>query len=208
MRSSTSWRKWRKRPLDRPGGRVAEAADGVAFDLGGDVEQQVDLGHLGFAGDHPLHDPPHPAGAFAARRALTAALVLVEIGRARDGADQVGVLVHDDHGAGAEAGTPRLQVLVGHERFFALLGRDHADRDAARDHRLQVAPAAADAAEMVLDQLLHRDADRILDDAGLVQVARAREQLGAGGLLGAELGEPVGAADAGSCRRPRWSRRC
>ena len=29
--------------LDRPGGRVAEAADGVALDLAGDVEQQVDL---------------------------------------------------------------------------------------------------------------------------------------------------------------------
>src|SRR6516225_2884936 len=33
--------------LDRPGGRVAEAADRVALHLAGDVEQQVDLGHLG-----------------------------------------------------------------------------------------------------------------------------------------------------------------
>ena len=76
--------------LDRPGGRVAQAADRVALDLAGHVEQQVDLGHLGLAGDHPLHHPPHPAGAFAARRALAAALVLVEIAEPRDRLHQVG----------------------------------------------------------------------------------------------------------------------
>src|ERR1700751_3352448 len=47
--------------LDRTSGRVAEAADGVAFDLAGHVEQEVDLRHLRLAGDHPLHDAPHPA---------------------------------------------------------------------------------------------------------------------------------------------------
>ena len=50
---------------------------------------------------------PHPAGALAAGRALAAALVLVEIGDAGDRPDDVGRLVHDDHGRGAEA---RLQV--------------------------------------------------------------------------------------------------
>src|SRR5271155_2818624 len=52
--------------LDRPGGGVAEAADGVALDLACDVQQQVDLRRLGLAGAHPLHPPPHPAGALAA----------------------------------------------------------------------------------------------------------------------------------------------
>src|SRR3954469_14479505 len=59
--------------LDRPGGRVAQGADGVTLDLGRDVQQGVDLFRIGLAGRHALHAPPHPAGAFAARRALTAA---------------------------------------------------------------------------------------------------------------------------------------
>src|SRR6185312_17048122 len=60
--------------LDRPGRRVAQGADGVPFDLGGDFQKDVDLLGIGLALGHPLHHPPHPAGAFAARRALAAAL--------------------------------------------------------------------------------------------------------------------------------------
>src|SRR4051812_34452942 len=59
--------------LDRPGRRIAQAADGVAFDLRRDVQQHVDLRHLRLAGHHPLHHAPHPAGALTARRALAAA---------------------------------------------------------------------------------------------------------------------------------------
>src|SRR5512140_713142 len=63
--------------LHRPGGAVAEGADGVTFDLGGDLPQHVDLtlvrASFGHAGEHP----PHPAHALAAGRALAAALVLV-----------------------------------------------------------------------------------------------------------------------------------
>src|SRR5579871_1381483 len=55
--------------LHRPGGRVGKTADRVALHVGGDIEQQIDLVGLGVAVGHPLHDPPHPAGAFAARRA-------------------------------------------------------------------------------------------------------------------------------------------
>src|SRR5688500_6246752 len=76
--------------LDRPRGRVAQGADGVAFDLLGDVEQQVDLAGLGPALHHALHHAVHPAGAFAARRALAAALVPVEVRQARDRLDDVG----------------------------------------------------------------------------------------------------------------------
>src|SRR6478672_2282392 len=65
--------------LHRPGGAVAERADGVALDLLGDVEQHVDLALLGAAVGHAGEHAPHPAHAFAARRALAAALVLVEI---------------------------------------------------------------------------------------------------------------------------------
>ena len=65
--------------LHRPGRGIAERADGVALDLLGHVEQHVDLALLGLTLGHPLQHPPHPAGALAARRALAAAFMLVEM---------------------------------------------------------------------------------------------------------------------------------
>src|SRR4028119_51227 len=75
--------------LDRPGRRVAERADGVAFDLGRNFKQHVDLALLGAAFRHAVEHAPHPARALAAGSALAAALVLVEISEAGDGADDV-----------------------------------------------------------------------------------------------------------------------
>src|SRR5688500_10329748 len=65
--------------LYRPHRAVGQGADRVAFDFARRVLQHVDLGYRSIADDHPLHDPPHPAGALAARGALAAALVLVEL---------------------------------------------------------------------------------------------------------------------------------
>src|ERR1035437_53896 len=78
----------RDQALDRPRRSVAERADGVTLDLRGDLQQHVDLALVGAALGHPGQDAPHPAGALAARRALAAALVLVEIGKPSDRADQ------------------------------------------------------------------------------------------------------------------------
>src|ERR1700727_584768 len=66
-------------PLNRPRGRVAERTNRMPFDLLGDVEQHVDLAFLRTPLNHTLHDTPHPSGAFAARRALAAAFVLIKI---------------------------------------------------------------------------------------------------------------------------------
>src|SRR5258708_26467065 len=52
---------------------VAQRADGVAFDLEGDLEQHVDLRDRRVALDHALHHPPHPPGPFPARPAPAAA---------------------------------------------------------------------------------------------------------------------------------------
>ena len=69
-----------------------------------------------------LHQPP---GAFAARRALAAGLVLVELGPAQDGAHDAGGVVEDLQRAGAEhrAGLAHrleverdVEVLVGEDR--------------------------------------------------------------------------------------------
>src|SRR3954454_10702537 len=184
----------RDQALDRPRRRVAERADGMAFDLFGDFQQHVDFALVGATVGHAGQDAPHPARALAARRALAAALVLVEIGDAGDGADQVGRLVHHDYGRGAEARAQLAQRVEIHRRVDDLLGRHHAHRGAAGDHGLEVVPADADAAAMLLDQLTERNAHGLFDVAGPLDMTGDAEQLGA---------DIVGTADAGEpCRAP------
>src|SRR6185295_8574719 len=83
-------------PLHGPRRTVAERTEGVALDLGRHVLEQVDLALLRLAALHALQPPPHPAATLAAGRALAAALMLVEVGEATNGRDDVGRLVHDD----------------------------------------------------------------------------------------------------------------
>ena len=49
-----------------------------------------------------------------------------------------------------------LSAVEVHQRGLGLLRRDHGHRGAAGDHRLQVAPAAAHAAAVLLQELLQR----------------------------------------------------
>src|SRR5215472_1992246 len=105
--------------LHRPSGGVAQSADGVSLDLEGDVEQHVDLGDFRLTLHHPLHHAPHPAGAFATRRALAAAFVLVELRERRDRFDDIGRLVHDDDRRRAEAALHLAQRVEIHEHGVA-----------------------------------------------------------------------------------------
>src|SRR5579871_7070306 len=57
-------------PLNRPGRRIAERTDRMAFHAGSNIEQPVNFFPVGIAGHHAFHDAPHPPGAFAAGRAL------------------------------------------------------------------------------------------------------------------------------------------
>ena len=154
--------------------------------------------------DHALHHAPHPAGALAARRALAAALVHVELRQARDRLDDVGRLVHHDHGRRAEARLHVAQAVEIHQHGVADRLRQQRHRRAAGDHGQQIVPAAAHAAGMLLDQLPQRDAHRLLDVARLVHVAGDAEDLGAGVLRPADAGEPRGAA----AQDGRHRRRC
>ena len=195
MRRSTSGRKWRIRPWI--GHAAASPSAQIVWPsicLVTSSSRSISL-DLGPALHHALHHAPHPAGALAARRALAAALVHVELRQARDRLDDVGRLVHDDHRRGAEAGlAPRAaqskSISTSSQIDFGM----HRHRRAARDDRQQIVPAAAHAAGMLLDQLLQRDAHLLLDVAGLVHVAGDAEQLGAGVLRPAERREPGGAA--------------
>src|SRR5579864_3263421 len=65
--------------LHRPYRAIGQGTDRVAFDLARHLVEHVDLLDAGLSLDHPLHDPPHPAEALAARRALAAALVLIKL---------------------------------------------------------------------------------------------------------------------------------
>ena len=154
---------------------------------------------LGVAFAQALHHSPHPAGALAARRALAAALMLVEIADPTDRADDVGRLVHDDDGRRAEAGAKRLQPIEIHRRVEDLLGRHQRNRRSAGNYGQQITEivwvlAAPNAVAMAADQLAKADAHRFLDDAGRVHMARQLEQLGAFVLRIADAREPLGAA--------------
>ena len=64
--------------LHRPGRRIAERADGVAFDAVGDVHQHLDVLVAPLARHDPLEHAIEPAGAFPAGRALATGLRHVE----------------------------------------------------------------------------------------------------------------------------------
>ena len=181
--------------LNRPRGGVTERADGVALDLLCQLPEHVNLSLLEVTAHHALHHLVDPRGALAARRALAARLVLVEVRQTRNRLDHVGALVHDDDGGGAETGLDVLERVEVHQhRVTDGLGQ-HGDGGAAGDDAQEVVPAAADAAAVLLDEVLERDGHLLLDDDRVVDVARDGEELGAGVVLAAETSEP-GAATA------------
>src|SRR5205814_4741393 len=182
--------------LHRPGRAVAERADRVALDLGRDLHQHVDLALVCAAFRHTGKHAPHPAHAFAARRALAAALVLVEIRDAGHGADDVGRLVHHDHGRGTERRFLVAATVEIHQQRVALIGTCRHDRHrrAARDDREQIVPTATHPAGMGLEELAQWNAHRLLDVARLLDMAGDAEQFGAGIVRSADRGEPRGAA--------------
>src|SRR5262249_40534041 len=98
MRRSISWRKWRIRPCTGPAGGGAGGGGGGPFGGGAPPIKHLVRGLGGAASGRAKAPPPHPAHALAAGSALPAALVLVEIGDAGHGRDDVGRFVHHDHG--------------------------------------------------------------------------------------------------------------
>lgn len=86
----------------------------VALDLFRQLEQHVNLALVSAALDKARHHVCHPGRALAAGCALAARLVLVELREARDAGNDIGLLVHDDDGARAEAGAEVLERVVVH----------------------------------------------------------------------------------------------
>ena len=104
----------------------------------------------------------------------------VEVGQAADRADDVGRLVHDDDRRGAETRFQLRERVEIHRRVDDLLGGNHPHRGATGNDRLEVVPAAADAAAMLVDELSERQPKRLFDIAGRVDVAGDAEDARAG----------------------------
>ena len=147
----------------------------------------------------------HPAGALAARRALAAGLGHVEARDALEHPHHAGGLVHDDDGAGAERGAGGLQRVVVHVGLQHDLARHHRHRGAARDHRLELAAVAARRRPAPAGR--RTECRAALEVAGLVHVARDREDRGAAGVLRPEVREPLRGPCAG-WSAPRRSSGC
>ena len=154
---------------DRAGRAVAERAERPAEDVVALVEQLLEVGLGALALLEPrehLHQPP---GALAARRALAAGLVLVELRPAQHRAHHAGGLVEDLQRLGAEHRAGGADALVV-ERHVEVLGGQDRRRGAARGPELQLV-ARADAAGEV-EQLAQRDAERGLVLAGALRRGR------------------------------------
>ena len=174
----------------------------MALNLLGELLQHVDLARAAHALLETLHDLVGPLGALTARSALAAGLVAVEVTETRDGAHNVGALVHDDDGSSAETGLAVLEGIEVHELVVAdMLGQNRGRRTAGNDGQ-QVVPAATDATAMLLDQLAHGNAHLLLNSARVVHVAADTKELSAVVALAAEAGEP-GATTAADGRGDR-----
>ncbi len=195
--------------LDRPGGGIAERADRVAFHLLGHIEQHVDFALLGFAAHQPLHHAPHPAGAFAARRALAAAFMLVEIGEPRDRLHDVGRLVHHDHGSGAKA---RLQRRAARrnpsaQSMICSAGTSGTDEPPGMTaSRLSQPPRMPPQCLSISSR--NGIAHRLFDRARRVHMAGDAEQLRALVVVAPEGREPVSAAPQDGRRNRDRFRHC
>ena len=167
---------------------LTERADGVAHDAVRDVVEGVELLHRAGSVHELLRDAEQPARALAARRALTARFVAVELHQVVEAGDGVRALRHHRRAAGAEhrshvaervdpernvedaLAVPRVEraLLVG--RVDDVLGAEHRRGRAARDDRVKRL-VAEDAAADVVDELAERDPDAGLDDLRLLHVA-------------------------------------
>mmetsp|Transcript_19846 Transcript_19846/g.46594 ORF Transcript_19846/g.46594 Transcript_19846/m.46594 type:complete len:218 (+) Transcript_19846:60-713(+) len=143
--------------LHRPSRGVPERADGMALDLPADLLEHGYLPLVGVALLHPDEYVLEPRRALPARRALAAALVLVEVGEAADGPDHVHRVVEHGDGGGAQAGTLRAEVVELHEGLVALRLVEDGHGRTAGDARLEAVPPVPHPPAVLLDELLKRD---------------------------------------------------
>ena len=102
-----------------------------------DADQQIDVAHLPFAVLDARQDLVEPVAALAARRALAARLVLVEVEQVLRRPHHAGGLVHHDD-AGRAQHRSRLRHVVEARRDVELIGQQDRHRRSAGNDRLQL----------------------------------------------------------------------
>src|SRR4029077_6316647 len=85
--------------LHRESSGIAQRADGASGDVVGHRVELVQILVATLAALDPVDHAPQPAGAFAARRALSAGLLVIEVRQAQQRFHHAARLVHDDDGA-------------------------------------------------------------------------------------------------------------
>src|SRR5207237_10383699 len=115
----------------RPRHTYIYGATQLALDLDGILVHRLDVAHPSPPRLDVAQQLHQPVRAFAARCALAAGLVGVELGPAGDGPDDAGRLVEALQGLGAEHGTGGAYALVAKGYVEVLVG-EHWSRRAAR----------------------------------------------------------------------------
>src|SRR5262252_3653241 len=128
--------------LDRQRRGVAERTDRAPLDVVGNRVEHVEVlatpGAMLDAVDHP----PQPSGALAARRALPAGFLEVEVREAQQALHHAARIVDHDHRAGTQHRSRLRDGVVVHREAHHQIAREDRRRRAAGNHRLQPAPAA------------------------------------------------------------------
>ena len=182
--------------LQRPSKRLTQSADSVTLNLLGQLLEHVDLTLAGLAFVKAVHNLVGPLRALTAGCALSAGLVVVELGKAGDGTDNVGGLVHDDDGGGTETRLCILERIEVHELVVAdVLGKNGC-RGTTGDDGEEIVPTALDTTAVAVDQLAKRDGHLLLNGAGVVDVAGDGEKLGSCVALTTKASEPAASSSA------------
>lgn len=105
--------------LDWPGCSVSQRADCVPFDLLRQLPQHVDFSVISVADLEALHCVCQPGGSFSAGRALTAALMLVELGKTEDALYYIGLVVHHDHCCCSQSALQLTESVKVHQHVLA-----------------------------------------------------------------------------------------
>ena len=177
-----------ERRQDGVRGGLAEPAERPLPHRGRQGLEAGQVGRLSVAGRDPGQDPGHGAGPDAAGGALAAGLFFGEPLEIEGDVHDAGVLVHDDHPAGAHHAPGGLQAFVVDGQVEHRFGDAAARRPADLDG-LEFA-AAGDAAADAVDDLPERDAHRHFDEAGVGDLADEREDLRAFARRRPERREP------------------
>mmetsp|Transcript_32617 Transcript_32617/g.54989 ORF Transcript_32617/g.54989 Transcript_32617/m.54989 type:complete len:248 (-) Transcript_32617:558-1301(-) len=165
--------------LNRPGGRVAQCADGVALDAAGDFFEHGDLPHVRFTCLDLLQQRLHPAGTLATRRALATRLVAVEVRQSPDGCNHVDRFVHYGHRGRSQSRSGLLEVVEVHHDVLAVILIQDGHRGTSWDNGLEIAPTPSHTTAVLFQQFPEGDAHLLLDHHGVVHMTRDTEQLGA-----------------------------